>query len=104
MFIDFPVVDAKMEGLDQVVLPKMVKIRQLYDDSRIENVTAHLFGELEAKLEKRERFDGRRTGRDACRLWNHRGGNGGSCFIFHGDGSGRMPGGRDAGLLRQVCI
>lgn len=60
MFIDFPVVDAKMEGLDQVVLPKMVKIRQLYDDSRIENITAHLFRELEAKLEKRERFDGRR--------------------------------------------
>ena len=50
MFIDFPAVDAKMEGLDQVVLPRMVKIRQKYDASKIEDVSGHLEQELERQI------------------------------------------------------
>ena len=49
MFIDFPVIDAKMEGLDQVVLPRMVRIRQKYDPSQIRDVPRHLARELEAQ-------------------------------------------------------
>lgn len=52
MKIDFPVVSAKMEGLDQVVLPRMVRIHQIFDASRIENVSAHLRRELETRLDK----------------------------------------------------
>lgn len=60
MFIDFPEVDAKMEGLDQVVLPKMVKIRQVYDDSKVENIGEHLAGELDAKIKNPDSLKGKR--------------------------------------------
>lgn len=61
MHIDFPPVDAKMEGLDQVVLPKMVKIRQLYDANRIENPPQWLTQQLEASLKGSDtRFQGKR--------------------------------------------
>lgn len=52
LHIDFTPVRAKMEGLDQVVLPKMVKIRQLYDSSRIEDVPTWLEKELEEKIQE----------------------------------------------------
>ena len=54
MFIDFPAVDAKMEGLDQVVFPRMVKIRQKYDPYQISDVPGHLKKELEAKVHGKE--------------------------------------------------
>ncbi len=59
MFIDFPVVDAKMEGLDQVVLPRMVKIRQKYDPYQIEDVPGHLRRELEDKVKDKPSLAGK---------------------------------------------
>ena len=60
MFIDFPAVDAKMEGLDQVVLPRMVKIRQKYDASKIEDVSGHLEQELERQIRDKGSYAGKR--------------------------------------------
>lgn len=59
MFIDFPAVDAKMEGLDQVVLPRMVKIRQKYDASKIEDVCGYLEHELTEKVGDRSSYAGK---------------------------------------------
>ena len=59
MFIDFPVIDAKMEGLDQVVLPRMVRIRQKYDPSQIRDVPGHLARELEAQVRDKEALQGK---------------------------------------------
>ena len=60
MFIDFPVVNAKMEGLDQVVLPRMVKIRQKYDPYQIEDVPGHLKRELEKNIKDKGTYRGKR--------------------------------------------
>lgn len=59
MFIDFPAVNAKMEGLDQVVLPRMVKIRQKYDPYQIEDVPGHLRQELERKIKDKGSLAGK---------------------------------------------
>ncbi|MCI2106058.1 MAG: nickel-dependent lactate racemase [Intestinimonas sp.] len=60
MYIDFHAVDAKMEGLDQVVLPRMVKIRQLYDAAHITDIPGWLEKELNTKLTEADtRFDGK---------------------------------------------
>ena len=59
MFIDFPVIDAKMEGLDQVVLPRMVRSRQKYDPSQIRDVPGHLARELEAQVRDKEALQGK---------------------------------------------
>lgn len=60
MFIDFPVVDAKMEGLDQVVLPRMVKIRQKYDPYQIQDVPGHLRREMEQKIQDKSAYAGKK--------------------------------------------
>ena len=59
MFIDFPVIDDNMEGLDQVVLPRMVRIRQKYDPSQIRDVPGHLARELEAQVRDKEALQGK---------------------------------------------
>ena len=59
MFIDFPAVNAKMEGLDQVVLPRMVKIRQKYDPYQIQDVPGHLRRELEGKVKDKGSLAGK---------------------------------------------
>ena len=51
-YISFPVVDAKMEGLDDVVFPNMVKIRQIYDSMEIENVPQYLYNALQQQTDK----------------------------------------------------
>lgn len=70
LHIDFTPVRAKMEGLDQVVLPKMVKIRQLYDSSRIEDVPTWLEKELEEKIQGTEMPEGK-TDLPDCRKQRH---------------------------------
>ena len=44
--IDFPEVNFPIQGLDQVILPRMVRVRQLYDKDRIEDIPAHLRAEF----------------------------------------------------------
>ena len=61
MFIDFPAVDAKMEGLDQVVFPRMVNIRQKYDPYQISDVPGYLKKELESKVRDKGSLCGKRV-------------------------------------------
>lgn len=61
MFIDFPEVEVKLEGMGQVVLPKMVCIHQKYDAARIEDVTGHLKWELEEKVKAKHSYEGMRV-------------------------------------------
>ena len=44
--IDFPEVHIPIQGLDEVTLPKMVRIRQSYDRKRIEDIPAALSEEF----------------------------------------------------------
>ena len=44
--IDFPSVTFPIQGLDEVVLPRMVRVRQLYAGDRISDIPAHLKEEL----------------------------------------------------------
>ena len=50
MFINFPEVNIKVEGMEGIKLPKMVKIRQKYDDFKIDDIHAWLENELNTKL------------------------------------------------------
>lgn len=59
MFIQFPEVHVPVQGLDEVVLPQMVTIRQRYDASRIEDVEGALRDQLEA-LPDRGAYAGKR--------------------------------------------
>lgn len=60
MFIDFPAIPVTVQGLDKIKLPRMVKIRQLYDTSRIEDVAAHTAQRLREGVKQPERFAGKR--------------------------------------------
>ena len=44
--IDFPEIHFPIQGLDEVTLPRMARVRQLYASDRIEDIPAHLRGEL----------------------------------------------------------
>ena len=44
--IDFPSVTFPIQGLEEVVLPRMVRVRQLYAGDRIADIPAHLKEEL----------------------------------------------------------
>lgn len=42
MFINFPEMHAKVQGMEDVPLPEMVTIHQSYDPQKIEHVREHL--------------------------------------------------------------
>lgn len=46
--INFPEMQFPIQGLDEVVFPKMVRIRQIYDNTRIEDIPAYLIEALNA--------------------------------------------------------
>ena len=46
--INFPEVQFPIQGMDEVVLPKMVRIRQFYDNTKIEDIPAYLREALNA--------------------------------------------------------
>lgn len=60
MFIDFPAIPVTVQGLEQIKLPRMVKIRQLYDTSRIADVAACTALRLREGVKQPERFAGKR--------------------------------------------
>ena len=59
-FIEFPTMHVKVEGLDQVRIPRMVKARQVFDPARIDDVAAHIRAQMEANLADKQRFVGKR--------------------------------------------
>lgn len=61
MFIHFPPVqDVIVQGMDDIRLPKMVKIRQQYAADRILDIPAHVQCEMDQKLTDKTWFAGKR--------------------------------------------
>ena len=46
-FIDFPEISFPVQGIEDVPMPKMYRIRQHYESDKIEDIAAHLAGEME---------------------------------------------------------
>ena len=61
MFIDFPPVkDVIVQGMEDIRLPKMVRVRQMYDATCIRDIPRHVRGELESRIRDRAWFAGKR--------------------------------------------
>ena len=60
MFIDFQPIDVTVQNLDRIRLPRMVRIRQIYDKARIADIPAHVAQRLAAGVAQPERFSGKR--------------------------------------------
>lgn len=58
-FINFPPMNIKVEGMDQVKLPRMINIRQRYDDAFIEDIAGHVSARMDRKRHP-EAFAGKR--------------------------------------------
>ena len=58
--ISFPALDIKIEGMECVEIPKMMKVKQIYDPSKIEDLRAHTQQEIETKIHDLSRFEGKR--------------------------------------------
>lgn len=58
-FINFNPVEFKVPGLEEVKLPKMVRIRQKYDDTKITDLKQHIEKEMDAVLIQKEDFVGK---------------------------------------------
>jgi len=59
-FIEFPKIDFKVEGMELVHLPRMMKIRQKYDDKRITDIKAHVRAQMEKNLDNPSQYKGKR--------------------------------------------
>lgn len=46
-YIDFPEIHFPVQGMDDITIPKMVRVRQIYEDDKIEDIKAHLSRQLD---------------------------------------------------------
>ena len=52
-FIDFPEIHIPVPGIEDIAIPKMVRIREKYEDDKITDIKAHLIKELDnASIDK----------------------------------------------------
>ena len=42
MYINFPEIHPPIQGLEEIPIPNMVTVRQLYDSQKIEHVKEHM--------------------------------------------------------------
>ena len=59
-FIDFPSMDIKIEGMEGIKIPKMMKIKQIYDPSRIQDLKGWIEKEMENNLSNKDSYKGKR--------------------------------------------
>lgn len=59
-YIEFPPMHVKVEGLDRVRLPRMVKARQMFDPARIHDVAAHIRAQMHENLSDKQQYAGKR--------------------------------------------
>ena len=61
-FVDFPEVELAIQGMDEINIPRMMKIRQIYDKTKIEDLEGWLRQELDNKLpdDQQASFQGKR--------------------------------------------
>ena len=60
MFIDFPKSDFVLKGLEDIVIPPMVKIRQKFDSSCIEDIRGHLISNMNETITDKEWYRDKR--------------------------------------------
>lgn len=60
-FIEFPPVEVKVEGMEQVRFPRMARIRQLFDPTHIQDLSEALLQELNTKAESCGALTGKRV-------------------------------------------
>ena len=61
MLIDFPKVSGVIvQGMDQVRIPRMVTVRQIYDNSAIGDIPEHIRSRMKRELKNPERFAGKK--------------------------------------------
>lgn len=58
-FIDFPEIHFPIQGIEEIQIPKMVRVRQLYEDDEIQDIETHLKKELN-KYEFEKQVKGKR--------------------------------------------
>jgi hypothetical protein len=56
MYIDFPEVKLDTEGIEDVILPKMVTIRQLFSKTHITDISGSIKDKMTAKIQNKEQF------------------------------------------------
>ena len=59
-FIEFPPLDITVKGTEDVRIPKMFKIKQIYDKTHIADIPAHIRAQMESNLSAHERFQGKK--------------------------------------------
>jgi len=59
-FIEFPKVDIKIEGMENIKAPKMFRIRQLYDSAQITDISGHIRRQMAENLKEPGRFCGKK--------------------------------------------
>ena len=59
-FIEFPLIDVKIEGMDAVRIPRMIKVKQRYDDSAIDNIPVHTRTQMIKKLSSPDQYRDKR--------------------------------------------
>ena len=59
-FIEFPPIDIKVEGMEGIKIPRMMKVKQIYDSSKIEDLKFWIEKEMENNLSGKEKFNEKR--------------------------------------------
>ena len=59
-FINFPKIDIKVEGLDLIRLPRMMKIKQKYDAGKIDDIPGWIRSRMESNLRNHSQYKGKR--------------------------------------------
>ncbi len=59
-FIEFPKMNLKVEGMEQVHIPRMMKIRQIYDKTKIEDIPGWITSQMEQNLKDPSQYRGKR--------------------------------------------
>ena len=59
-FIEFPPMSIKIEGMENVQIPKMFKIREIYDPTKIEDIPGWVKQQMETNLHNKEQYRGKR--------------------------------------------
>ena len=58
-FIDFPEIHFPIQGIEEIQIPKMVRVRQIYENDEIQDIETHLKKELN-KYEFEKQVKGKR--------------------------------------------
>ena len=59
-FIYFPEMNFVVQGIDDVKIPKMVRVLEKYEDDRIEDIRSHLVSRMEQTIQDKEWYKGKR--------------------------------------------